>query len=159
LGGQQVGKAAINGWKYLISPALVDPELNLKIWPFSGSFPDLCQPGNIIVVETYPAEFYNHLGLFNSSIRMSKRRDNDRKFYADKLIHWSDKLNLKLDRSLQAMIANGFGDRPEGEDQFDALVGLYGMINVVQENHPIGDPVPPHISKIEGWIFGQAQPD
>ncbi|OGO13459.1 MAG: hypothetical protein A2029_00915 [Chloroflexi bacterium RBG_19FT_COMBO_47_9] len=52
----------------------------------------------------------------------------------------------------------GFGDFPDGEDRFDALVGLYGMINVVLGNHPSGEPVPPHIYKIEGWIFGQEPP-
>lgn len=158
LGGQQVGKAAIDGWESLISPALENPALNISFWPFSGSLDYLCQPGNIVVVETYPAEFYSHLGLFPSSQRKSKRRYGDRRYYAEKLINWSEVLQLELDNSLLASIKDGFGDCPEGEDQFDALVGLYGMINVVLGNHPTGEPVPPQIGNIEGWIFGQAQP-
>jgi hypothetical protein len=89
LGGQQVGKAAISGWESLLAPALSDPELNLKIWPFSGSLDKGCKPENIVVVETYPAEFYNHLGLsFSSSGRRSKRRQIDRKYYAQQLVLW-----------------------------------------------------------------------
>jgi len=29
------------------------------------------------------------------------------------------------------------------------------MINVVQRNHPTGEPVPHHIAYFEGWILGQ----
>src|SRR4030043_2487223 len=75
LGGQQVGKAAISGWRDLLTPGLSNHQLNLNIWPFSGSLTALCRPGNIVVVETYPAEFYGHLGLsFSSNARRSKRR-------------------------------------------------------------------------------------
>jgi hypothetical protein len=158
LGGQQVGKAAINGWRSLITPSLFDPKLRLNIWPFSGSLEQLCQPGNIVVAETYPAEFYGHLGLFTSKVRMSKRRLADRCFYAKKLISWSEDHHLDLDDPLLSSIKDGFGDYINSEDRFDALVGLYGMINVVQGNHPSGEPVPYPISKIEGWILGQQPP-
>src|SRR5690606_36678987 len=33
LGGKQVGKAAILGWKEVLAPALRDPELDVKLWP------------------------------------------------------------------------------------------------------------------------------
>lgn len=157
LGGQQVGKAAIHGWKHLLIPALEQPQLRLKLWPFSGSFSDLCLPGNIIVVETYPAEYYSHLGIFQPGDRMSKRKQSGRKYYTEKLISLSDRLNLDLDPGVISAIQDGFGDFLDSEDRFDALVGLYGMINVVQANHPNGEPVPSRIAKIEGWIFGQAQ--
>ena len=158
LGGQQVGKAAIHGWRSLISPALDDSQLNLCIWPFSGRFNYLCKPGNIVVVETYPAEFYAQLGFFPPNRKMSKRRYTDRKYYAQRLISLAVVLKLHLDSFLLASILDGFGDGPQAEDQFDALIGLYGMMNVVQGNHPTGEPVPSGISNIEGWIFGQEQP-
>ena len=158
LGGQQVGNAAINRWKSLISPALNDPQLHVSIWPFAGSLEDLCKPGEIIVVETYPAEYYGHLGLFSSVERKSKRRQIDRKYYSERLIAWSDERQLELDKALIASFKDGFGYSPDGEDRFDALVGLYGMINVVLGNHPTGESFPPHNDKIEGWIFGQEQP-
>ena len=159
LGGQQVDKAAIHGWKHLLAPALAQPGLNLKLWPFSGHLDELCLPGNIVVVETYPAEFYGHLGILNPADRMSKRSQADRRFYSEKLLSQAGRLKLDLHPGLIDSIEAGFDDLPDGEDRFDALVGLYGMINVVEGNHSSGEPVPPHISKIEGWIFGQAQPE
>jgi hypothetical protein len=55
------------------------------------------------------------------------------------------------------MIRDWFGDCPEGEDRFDALVGLYGMIDIVQGNRSVGEPLSHRISMIDGWIFGQDQ--
>lgn len=87
MGGQQVGKAAISGWDSLIEPTLDNPELNLKLSPFTCSLSDICKPGNIVFVEIYPAEFYGHLGLsFSSPVRRSKRRYDDRKASALQLI-------------------------------------------------------------------------
>lgn len=45
LGGQQVGKAAISGWRDLLIPALKDRKTSpsAKVWPFSGSLSDLCR--------------------------------------------------------------------------------------------------------------------
>jgi hypothetical protein len=156
MGSQQVGKAAISGWRDLLTPALSDPAINLKIWPFSGTLLECCQTGAIVAVETYPAEFSTHLGLsFSSTSRHSKRRSTDRKIVAKQLLSYASALDLDLDASVREMLSAGFGDDPAGEDRFDALIGLYGMINVIQGNHPTGEPLPPHISTVEGWIFGQ----
>jgi hypothetical protein len=160
MGAQQVGKAAITGWKDLLAPAVVDHKLKVKIWPFSGSLSHICQTENIVVVETYPAEFYNHLGLsFSSPSRRSKRRRLDRLAFAEQLISWAETHNFDLDDSIVNSVINGFGDNLDGEDRFDALVGLYGMINVVLGFHPAWEPNLPHISKIEGWIFGENNPN
>jgi hypothetical protein len=58
LGGQQVGKAAIAGWKEVLIPALDDTEIDLRLWPFDGSLSELVARGRVVVAETYPAEFY-----------------------------------------------------------------------------------------------------
>jgi hypothetical protein len=159
MGGQQVGKAAIPGWDSLISPALDNPELNLKLWLFSGSLTDLCISGNIVVVETYPAEFYGHLVLsFSSPVCKSKRRYDDRKAFAPQLISWAGKHNLDLDESIRHVVEDGFSNLLDGEDRFDAFIGLYGMINVILGNRPAVEPLPYQISKIEGWMFGQEGP-
>ncbi len=156
LGGQQVGKAACVGWRDLLVPALSDPAIHLNIWPFSGSLSTLCLPGNAVVVETYPAEYYPHLGLpFSSARNISKRRRSDRLLYAHHLLNWAERHHLDLNPSICEELRDGFGDAIDGEDRFDAIVGLYGMINVVQGFHPSGEPLLPHISTIEGWIFGQ----
>lgn len=159
MGGQQVGKAAISGWTLLLTPALNDPTSNVKIWPFSGSFMSLCYPGNIVLVETYPAEYYPHLGLsFNSPIRRSKRRQSDRLAFAAQLIRWAQNHDMDLSIPLVEKIQAGFGNSAYAEDQFDAVVGLYGMINVIMGTHSIGEPTSPIMTEIEGWIFGQEQP-
>ncbi len=156
MGGQQVGKAVISGWRDLLTPALTDPALDLKIWPFSGVLAELCQPGASVVVETYPAEFYSHLGLsFSSPSKRSKRCLSDRQVYSDHLISWACAHSIDLDPTIRQTVLDGFGPGPDGEDRFDALLGLYGMINVIQGNQPTGEPIPPHISRVEGWIFGQ----
>jgi hypothetical protein len=156
MGCQQVGKAAISGWRDLLTPALTDPALAIKIWPFSGMLAELCQPGASVVVETYPAEFYSHLGLsFSSLCKRSKRRWSDRLVYSDHLISWACAHNIDLDPTIRQTVLDGFGPGPDGEDRFDALIGLYGMINVIQRNQPTGEPFSPRISRVEGWIFGQ----
>ncbi len=159
LGGQQVGKAAISGWQSLLAPALAAPDQQLFIWPFAGPLSDLCMPGKLVVVETYPAEFYHHLGLsFTVPRRRSKRRQADRASFSAQLISWASSHHLDLPSSLLDGLQSGFGSHPEGEDQFDALVGLYGMINVVLGGHPCWEPNIPVISQVEGWIFGQEGP-
>jgi hypothetical protein len=57
MGPQQVGKAAICGWRDVLAPGLTDPVLDLAIWPFSGQLSELLHPGRVIVAETYPAEY------------------------------------------------------------------------------------------------------
>jgi hypothetical protein len=57
LGANQVGRAATIGWRDLLSPALNNIP-NVKLWPFDGSLADLLKPGNTVIVETYPAEYY-----------------------------------------------------------------------------------------------------
>jgi hypothetical protein len=159
LGGQQVGKAAISGWRDLISPALFDHQLYLKIWPFSGPLAHVCQSENIVAVETYPAEFYAHLGLsFSSPGRRSKRRQLDRMAFAEQLIFWAKEYLVDLDHSILNSIMIGFGNGLDGEERFDALVGLYGMIIVILGNQPVWELNLPQISGIEGWIFGQERP-
>ncbi len=62
LGGQQVGKAAITGWRDLLAPAL-QAGLDLALWPFQGSLDELLTRHRFVVAETYPAEVYRHLCL------------------------------------------------------------------------------------------------
>jgi len=56
---------------------------------------------------------------------------------------------------LAAALKDGFGASPDGEDRFDAVIGLFGMINVILGNRPAGEPEEEAIRKIEGWILGQ----
>jgi hypothetical protein len=64
---------------------------------------------------------------------------------------------LDLDDSIIEAVTDGFGAGLYGEDQLDALVGLYGMINVILGRHATWELLPPQLSKTEGWILGQNQ--
>ena len=152
LGAQQVGKAAISGWKEVLAPALRDPIIRLAIWPFSGTLERVQRPGVIIAVETYPAECYHRLGIGNR--RWSKRRRRDRQAVAPALLRWAERKRIRLDERLQTEIVNGFVESAAGEDRFDAVVGVFGMLDAWLSGVP--EPTDPELRKVEGWIFGQA---
>src|ERR1700691_6279708 len=57
LGASQVGRAAIIGWRDVLAPA-VGNDQSVVLWPFDGSLDALLKPGNVVIVETYPAECY-----------------------------------------------------------------------------------------------------
>jgi hypothetical protein len=151
LGGQQVGKAALSGWSEVLAPALRDIASGLAIWPFAGELATLCQPEAIIAAETYPAEFYATLDL--SRGRWSKRRQVDRQHRAGKLLNWAEGHNIELTGGLLEAIRDGFGNAASGEDQFDAVVGLFGMLGSLYNG--VDEPADDQIRSVEGWILGQ----
>lgn len=159
LGGQQVGKAAICGWQEVLAPALCHSPHTIAIWPFAGSLHELCQTGKTVITETYPAEFYSHLGIVFSSPKAGqksgKRTQADRAANAHILLGWAERAGLALAPQLCQSIESGFGSAQDGEDRFDATIGLFGMLNVVLGFHSPGDPTDEHLRKIEGWILGQ----
>lgn len=57
--------------------------------------------------------------------------------------------------ALEATITDGFGLDKTGEDRFDAVVGLLGMIDVVERRRTEGAPEEDDITTWEGWILGQ----
>ena len=61
LGANQVGRAAISGWRDLLAPAVRDR--SIAIWPFDGDLSDLFEADRTVAAEIYPAETYAHLGL------------------------------------------------------------------------------------------------
>lgn len=164
LGGQQVGKAAIHGWREVLGPALrggagsISPQ-TLLIWPFSGRLYELFKPGAVVVAETYPAEFYTHLGvtfsLHRAGARSGKRVRSERLANAVALFAWAERAGVDLDPGLEAAIRDGFGMAPDSDDPFDAAVGLLGMLNVVLGHRPAGEPQDKLIRRVEGWILGQ----
>ncbi len=160
LGGQQVGKAAIIGWRDLLGPALRSGD-DLAIWPFSGPLAALCVPGRIVAAESYPAEFYGHLGISFTQGRGHGRRGGKRvrearKANAPLLLQWARQAGVGMPPALSDMIRDGFGAGPEGEDLFDAVIGLFGMLNVVLGRQPPGEVQDVRLRTVEGWILGQA---
>lgn len=176
LGAQQVGKAAISGWRDVISPALRDPHHELLMWPFDGTLEQLLEPGKLVIAETYPGEIYQALKLQFPSItdlkmrfgehlplrKSGKRSQAGRKWNAVALLNWSRSAGVQLDPQLEALIQDGFGPAPKGEDAFDATVGLFGMLNVLFGIQPewapsLQDSGSEAIRDVEGWILGQVE--
>jgi hypothetical protein len=153
LGGNQVGKAMIVGWRDLLAPARRGG-VDVAIWPFDGALADLLRVHRFVVAETYPGEVYGHLGL-SLRARGGKRSHAARSANAQLLLDWAGHAALDLAPELRAEIAAGFGHQPGADDRFDAVIGLFGLINVVTGGRPSGEPDDPVVRRVEGWILGQ----
>jgi hypothetical protein len=159
LGGQQVGKGAISGWQEVLIPALLAKKTRATLWPFSGPLEDLLAREGVVLAETYPAEFYDHLGVAFSNARRGeragKRVQRDRAANATSLLGWAATTGVEVNTALRSEIEDGFGKRANGEDRFDAVVGLFGMLNIILGHRHPGYPTDEYIRRIEGWILGQ----
>lgn len=151
LGGNQVGKAALSGWREIVIPAI---QQGAHLWPFDGDIGVAGRAG-LTIAETYPAEAYGHVGIaFRSG--MSKRRQSDRAAFANAIEAWAGAQKVNLAPELTKSVRHGFGASSEGEDRFDALLGLCGMIEVVDGRRRHGAPSDEPIRNWEGWILGQS---
>jgi hypothetical protein len=108
LGPNQVGRAAITGWRDLLAPAL--RKRQIVIWPFDGDLRILLESARITVAETYPAEIYGQLGL---AYGFGKRRPEGRKSQACSILSWCNQNCVSLAPKLAADIADGFGEKKE----------------------------------------------
>jgi len=155
LGGKQVGRAAIIGWRDLIAPGLADESLQLKIWPFHGSIKDLVGLDTVVVAETYPAEACLHLGLAPPGGQWAKTSQQGRQSQAVGLFSWAQRRRIALAEKLVTLIREGFGPDKSAEDPFDAVLGALSMLEVTLGFRPEGDPSDIAVRQIEGWILGQ----
>ena len=57
--------------------------------------------------------------------------------------------------ALTRAIESGFGESADGEDRFDAVVGLLAMLDIVQSGTATEMPPDERICRIEGWILGR----
>lgn len=152
LGANQVGKGAIAGWVELVRPLVAG---GAALWPFDGELPGLVESHAVTVAETYPAEYHASLGIGGAG--GSKRRQADRAARAPALADAAAGLGARLAPAVDARVLDGFGPGGDGEDPFDALVGLLGMLRALRDGStaPGGAAVREH----EGWILGQAVPE
>jgi hypothetical protein len=151
LGGNQVGKAAIAGWRNVLTPALGDD--STRLWPFDGKLETLLKPGALVVAETYPAECY---GWFSDRPLGRKGNPENRKKFSALLSDWPGISNVIIEDGLRKEMRDGFltGD----DDAFDAVVGLFGMLQICLGQRDSGEPDDKTIRETEGWILGrQAQ--
>lgn len=157
LGGNQVGRAAISGWRDLLAPALRSHEIDIAVWPFGGELTTLAATHECVITETYPADACVQLGLTAPGRGWSKRKQHDRRSKYEHLAAWSRSRAIVLDVHLDSALKDGFGTAPDGEDPFDAVVGLLAMLDVVQGRRRDGAPEEPRTRTVEGWILGQGQ--
>lgn len=154
LGAQQVGKAALNGWQKLIIPGMQDASLDVVMWPFSGTLQELAAPGKIIIAETYPADLSQRLKLTKAGERSSKRNQIARSLMGSRMLKHAERNAIKYHKDLRLSLSNGFGAGAPGEDPFDAVVGLTGMLSMLSGGLPHFEPAEHKIKRVEGWIFG-----
>jgi hypothetical protein len=149
LGANQVGKGAIAGWRDILVPAIRTVGSSVKLWPFDGHLRALLRKGNMVVVETYPAEYY---GSMFSTLLKGKGKGENRKAVAGDLLGCAKAVGVKPTADLARVIEEGFMD---GDDAFDAVVGLLAIIAVLLGKRKSGEPSSKPIRSIEGWILGQ----
>ena len=152
MGAQQSGRGAIAGWRDVLAPALQSG--TARLWPFDGDLDRLLHEPGVVVAEAYPADAALRLGLPAPGRGWSKRRQTDRAAHAARLISWAEQHAVVLSPVTERAIRSGFGAAATGEDAFDALLGLFGMLDVVAGGAPTGYPPDPLVRATEGWILG-----
>jgi hypothetical protein len=156
LGGKQVGRAAISGWRHVLAPAISKWGDAAGLWPFDGDLMELLAAKRIVFAETYPAEACVQLGMTAPGRGWSKRVRDHRPVRGGHLLTAAKRLKLELTPCLKQLIDDGFGSGKDGEDRFDSVAGILSMLNVVIGERMDGAPTSAAVRKIEGWIFGQS---
>jgi hypothetical protein len=148
VGAKQVGKAALCGWREILIPAL---EREALLWPFDGPLSSL--DSNILTLaETYPGEAYQHIGMRRT---VRKRSREGRKAGGEMMLAWASRHGVTFLPRIEQMILHGFGEKENGEDPFDAIAGLCGMIEVSDGRRAEAPDVMKFSMNREGWILGQ----
>jgi hypothetical protein len=155
LGGKQAGKASLHGWRMLRQARARGA--GIALWPFDGPLTSLLGgTARFVVAEAYPREFYRYIGAPPRG-RWSKRRREDRLVCVPALLDWAEWLGVGWDASIRRRVTAGWHDGPTGEDEFDSVVGLLGMLSVVTGTIPAGPPPgDAAVYATEGWILGRA---
>ncbi len=163
LGPKQAGKASLDGWRLLRRARARG--VDIALWPFDGSlFPLLAgsvgsaasaASTGFVVAEVYPREFYRFIGA-PPTARWSKRRRDDRLICVPRLLGWAESLGVGWAADVRARVTAGFCDGPAGEDEFDCVAGVLGIIGVVTGAIPVGLPADdPAVVTTEGWMLGR----
>lgn len=152
VGAQQVGPAVISGWRNLLQPALRAGQEHVRLWPFDGELDALLTPSSLVIVETYPRELYGHLGV----ALVKKNEHPSRRLAAERLQDHAYGLGVRLSDECRAQLEDGFASPGMGgDDGFDAVVGLLGMLNVLLGRRSPGAPSTPARRAVEGWMLGR----
>lgn len=151
LGGNQVGKGAIAGWQEVLRPHMDQ----IGLWPFDGTLDQLLPSCPVVVAETYPGDVYGQICIPRYPA-WSKRKQSGRASVAAPVLEWLDRRGHGLVEGLRHEIRSGFSQGSVGEDQFDATIGLFGMLDVVDGMRSEANLANPGVRTWEGWILGQS---
>lgn len=150
LGPKQVGRAAINGWRDVLGPAMD----HIHFWPFDGRLSQLLDRSGIVAAEIYPREAYRQLGIsIGCGAGRAKRKREDRKAVSLDLLE-AIKRNEWMCISKAAEFCFNWGFN--SDDDFDAMMSLIAMIHILLGTNVCA--LPENDSKvlsIEGWILGR----
>jgi hypothetical protein len=157
LGANQVGKAAISGWRDVLGPDLRDIRTAVSVWPFDGELWKLITPASMTIVETYPRLYYRRLGMSFAGGFGGKGSRLARERQASALESQMSEARAAPSSDLTEQIRTGFPGSG-GDDHLDALVGLIALLHVLNRrgDFPSTAPQTPGVSKIEGWILGRS---
>jgi hypothetical protein len=87
---------------------------------------------------------------------LSKRRQEDRRAAMVGLFDRARHRGITFSEDLITQVEDGFGASGDGEDAFDALVGILGMIEVTDGRRMERPVARTGEEGWEGWILGQA---
>jgi len=102
----------------------------------------------------YPQEAYAHVGVHFPPGR-SKRAQEDRRTASAAVLAWAKRYGVIFSGHAREQLLDGFGPSKSGEDQFDALIGLLSMIEVVDGRRREGGLPTASTVAWEGWNLGQ----
>jgi hypothetical protein len=156
LGGNQVGKGALAGWREIVVPARTSGRAAL--WPFDGPLDALLEGDRAVLAESYPADAYARVGatLPSTPDGRGKRVRASRAAGADAIGAWASGAGVTFSPELARAIRDGFGDDAAGEDRFDATLGALGLVDVLLGRRPHAPPAGGLVREVEGWILGRS---
>tara|TARA_R110001583_G_scaffold32882_2_gene111610 strand:+ start:13688 stop:14659 length:972 start_codon:yes stop_codon:yes gene_type:complete len=159
LGANQVGKGMLHGWQNLVFPGHAR---GFHLWPFDGDLAALSQQPGVTLIETYPAEIYGWLKLYDMPLpsgRFAKSRQQSRHETLMVLLPRLAHLNIDLSPVVRHHIARGIAPDHGKDDAFDALIGVIGLILIATQKRAENLPESSIIRRQEGWIIGQRETD
>ncbi|MGC3874915.1 hypothetical protein ACPF7Z_16790 [Halomonas sp. GXIMD04776] len=151
LGANQVGKAAIAGWREVLMPARAR---GAALWPFDDDLETLAVCSHSVLCETWPTLVAHLLGV-GMEAGQSKRRQRDRAIQGQQLLECNR--SCVLDSDAGERLADGFGPGAGGEDPYDAMLGLLMMVEVAEGRLASAFRLTPWQRNLEGWILGLSQ--
>lgn len=143
LGARQVGRAAADGWKHVIRPALEE----VSLWPFDGALVDLLARPGLVLAEIYPALFFGKVRMGEGKEAAEARR----RVFGELLEKArSEGVEIALTPTAEEWVEAGFAS----SDDFDPMLSVVGVLRALRSKPFVELPSEPVVRRVEGWILG-----